>query len=126
PTRRSSDLGRPGRVHAHLGPCGGQQGKLSVQAPRGRPSAGPPAGGAGPKGGRNVMMKLYRLEDLTPGQVLNRDLRAEQDVEAVVDAIIADVRARGDAALRDYARKFDGAELAALQVSSSSPSNSRA
>ena len=30
------------------------------------------------------MMKLYRLEDLTPGQVLNRDLRAEQDVEAVV------------------------------------------
>ena len=63
------------------------------------------------------MMKLYRLEDLTPGQVLNRDLRAEQDVEAVVDAIIADVRARGDAALRDYARKFDGAELDALEVS---------
>ena len=63
------------------------------------------------------MMKLYRLEDLTPGQVLNRDLRAEKDVEAVVDAIIADVRARGDAALRDYARKFDGAELDALEVS---------
>ena len=63
------------------------------------------------------MMKLYRLEDQTPGQVLNRDLRAEQDVEAVVDAIIADVRARGDAALRDYARKFDGAELDALEVS---------
>ena len=63
------------------------------------------------------MMKLYRLEDLTPGQVLNRDLRAEQDVEAVVDAIVADVRARGDAALRDYARKFDGAELDALEVS---------
>ena len=33
------------------------------------------------------MMKLYRLEDLTPDQVLNRDLRAEKDVEAVVDAI---------------------------------------
>ena len=63
------------------------------------------------------MMKLYRLEDLTPGQVLNRDLRAEQDGEAVVHAIIADVRARGDAALRDYARKFDGAELDALEVS---------
>ena len=63
------------------------------------------------------MMKLYRLEELRPEQVLNRDLRAEQDVEAVVDAIIADVRARGDAALRDYARKFDGAELDALEVS---------
>ena len=62
------------------------------------------------------MMKLYRLEELRPEQVLNRDLRAEQDVEAVVDAIIADVRARGDAALRDYARKFDGAELDALEV----------
>ena len=47
------------------------------------------------------MIQLYRLEDLTPDQVLNRDLRAEKDVEAVVDAIIADVRARGDAALRD-------------------------
>ena len=63
------------------------------------------------------MMKLYRLEDLTPDQILNRDLRAEQDVEEVVDAIIADVRARGDAALRDYALRFDGARLEELEVS---------
>ena len=63
------------------------------------------------------MMKLYRLEDLTPNQILNRDLRAEQDVEEVVDAIIADVRARGDAALRDYALRFDGARLEELEVS---------
>ena len=63
------------------------------------------------------MMKLYRLEDLTPDQILNRDRRAEQDVEEVVDAIIADVRARGDAALRDYARRFDGARLEELEVS---------
>ena len=62
------------------------------------------------------MMKLYRLEDLTPDQILNRDLRAEQDVEEVVDAIIADVRARGDAALRDYALRFDGARLEELEV----------
>ena len=62
------------------------------------------------------MIQLYRLEDLTPDQVLNRDLRAEKDVEAVVDAIIADVRARGDAALRDYAKQFDGADLDALEV----------
>ena len=63
------------------------------------------------------MMKLYRLEDLTPDQILNRDLRAEQDVEEVVDTIIADVRARGDAALRDYALRFDGARLEELEVS---------
>ena len=62
------------------------------------------------------MIQLYRLEDLTPDQVLNRDLRAEKDVEAMVDAIIADVRARGDAALRDYAKQFDGADLDALEV----------
>ena len=29
------------------------------------------------------MIQLYRLEDLTPDQILNRDLRAEKDVEAV-------------------------------------------
>ncbi len=62
------------------------------------------------------MIQLYRLEDLTPDQILNRDLRAEKDVEAVVEAIIADVRARGDDALRDYAKKFDGADLDALEV----------
>ena len=42
---------------------------------------------------------------------MNRDIRAEADVEATVDAIIADVRARGDAALIEYAAKFDHAEL---------------
>ncbi len=62
------------------------------------------------------MIKLYRFDELGPDQILNRDLRAEKDVEAAVDAIIADVRARGDAALRDYARKFDGAELADIRV----------
>ena len=37
-------------------------------------------------------------------------------VEDVVDAIIADVRARGDDALKDYALKFDGAAIENLQV----------
>ena len=57
------------------------------------------------------MIRCYDFETITPEQILNRDLRAEQSVEAVVDAIIADVRARGDAALVDYAAKFDGAAL---------------
>ena len=34
----------------------------------------------------------------------------------VVDGIIADVRARGDDALKDYALKFDGAKIDALQA----------
>ena len=36
-----------------------------------------------------------------------------EDVDAAVAAIIADVRARGDAALADYSRRFDRVDLAA-------------
>ena len=43
-------------------------------------------------------------------------IRAEEDVSAAVDGILADVRSRGDAALRDYTRRFDGAELKDLWV----------
>ncbi len=63
------------------------------------------------------MMKIYEFDKLRPEEILNRDIRAEKNVEDVVDAILADVRARGDAALRDYAQKFDGAALGALEVS---------
>ncbi len=62
------------------------------------------------------MIALHKLEDLKPEQILNRDLRAEQSVEDVVDAIIADVRARGDIALKEYALKFDKADIKNLQV----------
>jgi histidinol dehydrogenase len=62
------------------------------------------------------MIRIYSFDELTPEQILNRDLRAEKNVEDVVDAIIADVRARGDDALRDYALKFDGAVIDGLQV----------
>lgn len=63
------------------------------------------------------MIRIIPFDTLKPEQILNRDIRAEADVEATVDAIIADVRARGDDALKDYARKFDHAELADLRVS---------
>ena len=62
------------------------------------------------------MIRIYDFDSLSPEQILNRDLRAEKNVEDVVDAIIADVRARGDAALKEYALKFDGAEIDTLQV----------
>ena len=44
------------------------------------------------------MIRLYDFDEVRPEEILNRDIRAEADVEATVDAIIADVRARGDAA----------------------------
>ena len=62
------------------------------------------------------MIKLYNFDELRPEEILNRDIRAEKNVEDVVDCIIADVRARGDDALKDYALKFDGAKIDALQV----------
>ena len=63
------------------------------------------------------MIRLYDFDEVRPEEILNRDIRAEANVEAAVDAIIADVRARGDAALIDYAAKFDHAQLDSVQVS---------
>ena len=62
------------------------------------------------------MIKLYNFDELRPEEILNRDIRAEKNVEDVVDGIIADVRVRGDEALKDYALKFDGAVIENLQV----------
>ena len=62
------------------------------------------------------MIRLYNFDELKPEEILNRDIRAEKNVEDVVDAIIADVRTRGDDALKDYALKFDGATIENLQV----------
>jgi histidinol dehydrogenase len=57
------------------------------------------------------MIRILDFDKVKPEEILNRDLRAEKNVEDVVDAIIAEVRARGDAALCEYAAKFDGAAL---------------
>ena len=62
------------------------------------------------------MIPIYKLRDLTPAQILNRDIRQEADVSAAVDAVLADVRQNGDEALRRYTRQFDGAALDALEV----------
>lgn len=63
------------------------------------------------------MMRIYELETLAPEEILNRDIRAEADVDAAVDAILEDVRLHGDGALCRYTRELDGAELGSLQVS---------
>ena len=46
-------------------------------------------------------------------RLLTAKRETAEDVEGVVRAIIGDVRARGDAALIDYTRKFDRLELTA-------------
>lgn len=62
-------------------------------------------------------MQIYDFDLLRPEEMLNRDIRAEGDVGDAVDAILADVKENGDAALRKYAKQFDGAELGDLAVS---------
>ena len=63
------------------------------------------------------MMRILDFDSLSPEEFLNRDIQAEEDVSAAVDEIIWEVRRRGDGALRDYTRRFDGAELQDLWVS---------
>lgn len=63
------------------------------------------------------MMRILDFDSLAPEDFLNRDIQAEEDVSAAVDTIIQEVRARGDAALRAYTKRFDGADLRDLRVS---------
>lgn len=62
------------------------------------------------------MIRQYRLCEIPVEEILCRDIREEKNVDAVVDEIIKNVRERGDAALREYAEKFDGATLESLEV----------
>ena len=63
------------------------------------------------------MIKQYKLAEIAVQDILNRDIREEKDVEAVVDEIIGRVRAEGDKALLEYEARFDKAKLESLQVS---------
>ena len=62
------------------------------------------------------MIPFERVEKLDPARLLRRDAQAEADVSAAVDDVIEAVRTRGDEALRDYTRRFEGAELTDLRV----------
>jgi histidinol dehydrogenase len=48
---------------------------------------------------------------------MDRALASEADVEAKVREILADVRARGDAAVRELTERFEGRQLEALELS---------
>lgn len=62
------------------------------------------------------MIRICEFDSLDPREILNRDIRTEEDVNAAVDEILANVRKNGDQALREYARTFNGAELETLEV----------
>ncbi len=62
-------------------------------------------------------MRILYAKDVTLDQILNRDIREERDVGALVDAILANVKENGDKALFQYAKELDHAELTALEVS---------
>ena len=62
------------------------------------------------------MIKIYQFDDVKKDEIFARN-DAQQDVSGKVRDIIADVAARGDAAVKEYTAKFDGAVLDTLEVS---------
>ena len=63
------------------------------------------------------MIRICEFDKLSPEEILNRDIQAEEDVSTAVDAVLAEVKANGDAALYAYTERFDGVSLTDLQVS---------
>ncbi len=61
------------------------------------------------------MIKICKYGEVPNSEIFARDNIAS-DVEGIVSAIIADVVANGDSALYAYAKKFDKATLASLEV----------
>lgn len=62
------------------------------------------------------MIKIYEFDKLSKDEILTRAILSEADIDAAVNAVLADVRQNGDDALRRYTKQFDGAALDALLV----------
>ena len=62
------------------------------------------------------MIKIYKYGEVSNDEIFARG-EEKYNVEGAVADIIANVRANGDAALREYSRKFDKIELGAIEVS---------
>lgn len=58
-----------------------------------------------------------KMEDAARARLMQRSVAEMADVSDQVQAILADIKQRGDEALLDYAQKFDGACLSSLKVS---------
>ncbi|MBR0520449.1 MAG: histidinol dehydrogenase [Spirochaetales bacterium] len=64
------------------------------------------------------MIKIYEYGSVSDKEIFART-SSSQDVSGIVSPIIQDVRERGDQALRDYTRKFDGVDIDCIEVSES-------
>lgn len=62
------------------------------------------------------MIKIINIENAQKSDILTRDIKLESGVEAIVADIINNVRENGDKALKEYALKFDKAEIENLRV----------
>ena len=62
------------------------------------------------------MIRILKCGEVDNSEIFARSV-PEVDVQKIVSDIIADVRARGDAALYDYCEKFDRVKLDCLEVS---------
>lgn len=61
------------------------------------------------------MIKILNSANITKEEILCR-VETPENVESAVDDVIANVQARGDAALLEYTKKFDGADLEKIEV----------
>ncbi|MBS1913764.1 MAG: histidinol dehydrogenase [Bacteroidetes bacterium] len=74
-------------------------------------------------------MKTFRLSDLDPaalGPLVERGGVSDRTSVDAVRGIVADVRERGDAAIRELTLRFDGADLAGIRVAPEAFADARA
>ena len=63
------------------------------------------------------MIRIVRYDGQSVETLFNRASEPTRDVTAAVQAILDDVRTRGDEAAKEYTARFDGATLSSLAVS---------
>ena len=63
------------------------------------------------------MIKLFRYNEIDRSEIFSREISSTKNIEAIVEDIIANVRANGDKALYEYCEKFDKVSLSSLEVS---------
>ena len=66
--------------------------------------------------GAREFLPVQRWADINPREIFRRDPEEALDVERTVAEILVDVRRRGNEALREYTRRFDGVEIGDIQV----------
>lgn len=63
------------------------------------------------------MIRIVKDGENSREEIFGVEQTAKRDVSAIVKDILADVKARGDEALKEYTKRFDGADVTQLKVS---------